>query len=96
VKICPHCRDCEGWCRREAAAFRPFNSGSLFSAPSPTQVYSAIFDLYSKDRTILDTDEWHVAMDLVEKGYLKRPPLLVDVGHALDLAGEIERPKPGE
>jgi hypothetical protein len=42
----------------------------------------------------LDTDPWSVALDLVELGYLNQQPLLVDVGHALDLVREVERPTP--
>ena len=57
------------------------------------EVFSAVSDMYSKDRTVLDTDALHVAQDLVLFGYFDEedPPTLTDVGHALDLIREVER-----
>ena len=57
------------------------------------EVFNAMSDLYSKDRTVLDTDPLYVAQDLVLFGYFddEDPPTLTAVGHALDLIREVER-----
>jgi hypothetical protein len=60
---------------------------------TPTEVYAAVFELYSRDRTALDMDSSYLAQQLVSFGYLSSMPRLVDVGHAQELIREAERQK---
>ena len=85
-RICPHCR-CEESCGREAFVSRPFS----YLGPTPTEVYAAVFEFYSRDRTVIDMDSPYLAQDLVSLGYLNSMPRLVDVGHAQELIREVER-----
>jgi len=59
--------------------------------PTPTEVYAALFEFYSRDRSVLDVDSWYLAQDLVSSGYLNSMPRLVDVGQAQELIREVER-----
>jgi hypothetical protein len=59
--------------------------------PTPTEVYAAVFEFYSRDRSVLDVDSSYLAQDLVSLGYLSSMPRLVDVGHAQELIREVER-----
>ena len=85
-RICPYCR-CEDSCGREAFAFRPY----LYSAPTPTEVYAAVFEFYSRDRSVLDLDRSCLAQGLVSLGNLNSMPRLVDVACAQELVRESER-----
>jgi hypothetical protein len=60
--------------------------------PNSTEVYAAVMDMHSKDRSVLYTDPLYVAQDLVLFEYFPKdaPPRLVDVGHAQDLIREME------
>ncbi len=87
LQVCPYCR-CEDSCGREEFVFRP----PLYKVgPSPTDVYNACFEFYGHDRTVPDVDSWYLAQDLVQLGYLKSMPKLVDVSHAQELIREVER-----
>ena len=85
-RICPYCR-CEDFCRREAFVSRPYS----YLGPTPTEVYAAVFEVYSRDRTVLDVDSSYLAQDLVSLGYLSSMPRLVDVDHAQELIRQVER-----
>ena len=85
-RICPHCR-CEESCGRETDASRPYS----FSSPTPTEVYAAVFELYNRDRSVLDVDSSDLAEDLVSLGYLNTMPRLVDVDRAQNLIRQVER-----
>jgi hypothetical protein len=85
-RICPYCR-CEDSCGREAFVSCP----NSHSGPTPTEVYAALFELYGRDRSVLDVDSWYLAQDLVSLGYLNSMPGLDDVGHAQELIREAER-----
>jgi len=85
-RICPYCR-CDDSCGRESNASRPYS----YFGPTPTEVYAAVFEFYSRDRTVLDVDSSYLAQDLVSLGYLNSMPRLVDVGHAQELIREAER-----
>jgi hypothetical protein len=85
-RICPYCR-CEDSCGRETNVSRPHSN----LGPTPTEVYDAVFELYNRDRTILDVDGSHLAQQLVSLGYLNTMPKLVDVGHAQELIRQVER-----
>ena len=85
-RICPYCR-CEDSCGRETNASRPYSH----PAPTPTEVYAAVFELYGRDQNVLDVDAWYLAQDLVSLGYLNSMPRLVDVGCAQELVREGER-----
>jgi hypothetical protein len=85
-RLCPYCR-CEDSCGRETSASRPYS----YSGPTPTEVYAAVFEFYSRDRSVLDVDSSCLAQDLVSLGYLNSMPRLVDVGHAQELIREVER-----
>jgi hypothetical protein len=85
-RICLHCR-CEDSRRREAFVSRP----CPYLGPTPTEVYAAVFEFYSRDRTVLDVDSSYLAQDLVSLGYLNSMPRLVDVGHAQELIRDVER-----
>jgi hypothetical protein len=85
-RICLYCR-CEVSCGREINASRPYS----YSGLTPTEVYAAVFEVYSRDRTVLDVDSWYLAQDLVQLGYLTSMPRLIDVGHAQELIREVER-----
>ena len=85
-RICPYCR-CEDSCGREAFVSRPYS----YLGPTPTKVYAAVFEFYSRDRSVLDVDSWYLAQDLVSLGYLNSMPRLADVGHAQELIREVER-----
>ena len=59
-----------------------------------TEVFGAVSDMYSKNRSVIDTDPLYVAQDLVLFGYFEEtdPPTLTDVGqHAQDLIREVVR-----
>jgi hypothetical protein len=87
LQACPYCR-CEDRCGREAFVSRP----TLYEVdPSPTDVYNACFEFYSRDRSVLDVDSSYLAQDLVQLGYLNSMPRLVDVEHAQELIREVER-----
>ena len=85
-RICPYCR-CEDSCGRETNASRPYS----YLGPTSTEVYAAVFEFYSRDRSVLDVDSWHLAHDLVSSGHLNSMPRLVDVGYAQELISEVER-----
>jgi hypothetical protein len=85
-RICPYCR-CEDSCGREAFVSRPYS----YLGPTPTEVYTAVFEFYSRDRTVIDVDSSYLAQYLVALGYLNSMPGLVDVGHAQELISEVER-----
>ena len=85
-RICPYCR-CGASCGREAFVSRPYSC----AGPTSTEVYAAVFEFYSRDRTVLDVDSSYLAQDLVSLGYLNSMPRLVDVGHAQELIREAER-----
>jgi hypothetical protein len=85
-RICPYCR-CEDSCGREAFVSCPYS----YLGPTPTEVYAAVFEFYSRDRTVLDVDSSYLAQDLFSLGYLNSMPRLVDVGHAQELIREVER-----
>jgi hypothetical protein len=85
-RICPHCR-CEDACGREAFVSRPRSKLD----PTPTEVYAAVFELYNRDRIVLDVDGSDLAEDLVSLGYLNTMPRLVDVDHAQELIRQVER-----
>ena len=85
-RICPYCR-CEDSCGREEFVSRP----DSYLGPTPTEIYAAVFEFYSRDRSVLDVDSWDLAQDLIQLGYLNSMPSLVDVGHAQELVREVER-----
>ncbi len=85
-RICPYCR-CEDSCGREAFVSRPHSN----LGPTPTEVYAAVFEVYGRDRTVLDVDTWYLTQDLVSLGYLNSMPRLVDINHAQELIREVER-----
>jgi hypothetical protein len=85
-RICPYCW-CEDSCRREAIVSRPYS----YLDPTPTEVYAAVFEFYSRDRSVLDVDSWDLAQDLIQLGYLNSMPSLADVEHAQELIREVER-----
>jgi hypothetical protein len=85
-RICPYCR-CEDSCGRETNASHPYS----YLGPTPTEVYAAVFEFYSCDRTVLDVDSSYLAQYLVSSGHLNSMPRLVDVGHAQKLIREVER-----
>jgi len=85
-RICPYCR-CEDSCGREAFVSRPYS----YLGPTPTEVYAAVFEFYSRDRSVLDVDSSCLAQSRVSLGYLNSMPRLVDVGHTQDLVREGER-----
>jgi hypothetical protein len=85
-RICPYCR-CEDSCGREAFVSRPYS----YLGPTPTEVYAAVFEFYSRDRSVLDVDSSCLAQGLVSLGYLNSMPKLVDVGYAQKLVREVER-----
>ena len=85
-RICPYCR-CEDSCGREAFLSRPYS----YLDPTPTEVYAAVFEFYSRDRSVLDVDSWDLAQYLIRLGYLNSMPSLADVEHAQELIREVER-----
>jgi hypothetical protein len=85
-RICPYCR-CEDRCGRETSAFRPRS----YLGPTSTEVYAAVFEFYSRDRSVLDVDSWDLAQDLIQLGYLNSMPSLADVEHGQELIREVER-----
>ena len=85
-RICPYCR-CEDSCGRETNASRPRSN----LGPTPTEVYAAVFELYNRDRTVLDVDGSDLAEDLVSLGYLNTMPRLVDADHVQELIRQVER-----
>jgi hypothetical protein len=85
-RICPYCR-CEESCGREAFVCRPCS----YLGPTATEVYAAVFEFYSRDRSVLDVDSSYLAQDLVSLGYLNSMPRLVEVGRAQELIREVER-----
>ncbi len=85
-RICPYCR-CEDSCGRETNAACPHS----YSGPTPTEVYAAVFEFYSPDRSVLDVDTWYLAQALASLGHLNSMPSPVDVGHAQELIREVER-----
>ena len=84
-RICPYCR-CEDSCWRETNASRPYS----YLGPTPTEVYAAVFEFYSRDRSVLDVDSRDLAQDLVRLGYLNSMLSLTDVEHAQELIREVE------
>jgi hypothetical protein len=84
-RICPYCW-CEDSCRREAFVSRPYS----YLDPTPTEVYAAVFEFYSRDRSVLDMDSWDLAQDLIQLGHLNSMPSLADVEHAQELIREVE------
>jgi hypothetical protein len=85
-RICPYCW-CEDSGRREAFVSRPYS----YLDPTPTEVYAAVFEFYSRDRSVLDVDSWDLAQDLIQLGYLNSMPSLADVEHGQELIREVER-----
>jgi hypothetical protein len=59
-RTCPYCR-CEGSCGREEFVSRPYS----YLGPTPTEVYAAVFEFYSRDRSVLDVDSSCLAQGLV-------------------------------
>ena len=84
--ICPYCR-CEDSCGREAFVSRPCS----YLGPTPTEVYNAVFEFYSRDRSVLDVDSSCLAQGLITLGHLNSMPRLVDVGCAQELIRKVER-----
>jgi hypothetical protein len=78
---CPYC-SCEDKCGREP---------NLAPAPFDSHVLESVLDMYSRDRTVLETDPLYVTQDLVLFGYFEEAPTLHAVGHALDLLREAEQ-----
>ncbi len=68
-RICPHCR-CEDSCGREAFVSRLRSN----LGPTPTEVYAAVFEFYSRDQSVLDVDGSYLAQQLVSLGYLSSIP----------------------
>ena len=85
-RICPHGR-CEDSCGRETNVSRPYS----YLGPTSTEVYAAVFEFCSRDRTVLDLDSSYLAKYLVTLGYLDSMPRLVDVGHVQELIRGAER-----
>jgi hypothetical protein len=85
-RICPYCR-CEDSCGREEFVSRP----NSYLGPTSTEVYAAVFEFYSHNRSVLDVDSWDLAQDLVRLGYLNSMPRLVDVEYAQESIREVER-----
>jgi hypothetical protein len=85
-RICPYCR-CGDSCGREAFVSRPYS----YSGPTPTEVYAAVFEFYSYDRSVLDVDSSCLAQGLASFGHLNSMPRLVDVACAQELVREVER-----
>jgi hypothetical protein len=85
-RICPYCR-CEDSCGREVFVSRPYS----YLGPTPTEVYAAVFEFYSRDRSVLDVDSSCLAQGLKSLGHLNSMPRLVDVGCAQELVREGER-----
>jgi len=85
-RICPYCT-CEDTCGREAFVSRPYS----YLGPTSTEVYAAVFEFYSRDRSILDMESSYLAQDLVFLNHLNSTPRLVDVGYAQELIREVER-----
>ena len=85
-RICPYCR-CEDSCGREAFVSRPYS----YLGPTSTEVYAAVFEFCSSDRSVLDGDSWDLAQDLLGLGYLNSMPSLADVEHAQEVIREVER-----
>jgi hypothetical protein len=83
---CPYCW-CEDTCGRERGS-------SLSRLGRSAEVFSAVFDLYSKHRWAIDIDPLYLAQELTMRGYFREndPPTLVDTGHAQDLIRAVERP----
>ena len=86
LQACPYCWY-EDACGREAFVSRPYS----YLGPTPTEIYAAVFEFYSHDRSLLDVDSRDLAQDLVQLGYLNSMPRLVDVWHAQELIREVER-----
>ena len=84
-RICCYFR-CENSCGREAFVSRPYS----YSGPTSTEVYAALFEFYSRDRSVLDVDSWDLAQYLIRLGYLNSMPSLADVEHAQELIREVE------
>jgi hypothetical protein len=74
-------------CGREEFVSRP----DSYLGPTPTEVYAAVFEFYSRDRSVLDVDSSCLAQGLVSLGHLNSMPGLVDVGCAQELVREGER-----
>jgi hypothetical protein len=85
-RICPYCR-CEDSCGRGEFVSRPYS----YLGPTSTEVYAAVFEFYSCDRSVLDVYSWELAQDLVRLGYMNSMPRPVDVEHAQELIREVER-----
>ena len=83
--FCPYC-GCEDQCGREGSFSRPYSH----SGPTPTEVYAAVFEFYSRDRSVLNVDSWDLVQDLIRLGYLNSMPILVDLEHAQELIREVE------
>jgi len=73
-------------CGREEFVSRP----DSYLGPTPTEVYAAVFEFYSHDRSVLDVDSGDLAQDLVRLGCLNSMPRLVDAEHAQELIREVE------
>ena len=86
-RICPYCRCEDSSCRREAFVSCPYS----YLGPTSTEVYTAVFEFYSRDRNVLDVEGSCLAQGLVSLGYLNSMPRLVDVGHAQEFIREGER-----
>jgi hypothetical protein len=54
--ICPYCR-CEDSFGRETNASRPYS----YLDPTPTEVYAAVFEVYSRDRSVLVVNRFREA-----------------------------------
>jgi hypothetical protein len=85
-RICPYCR-CEDSCGRETFVSRPYS----YLGPTPTEVYAAVFEFYSRDRSVLAVDSSCLVQGLFSLGYLNYMPRLVDVACAQELVREGER-----
>jgi hypothetical protein len=69
------------------------DAATSLPSSSSVDVFEAVADMYSKDRSVLEADPLHVAQDLILLGYFNyhEPPTLTDVGHAQDLIRDVER-----
>jgi hypothetical protein len=85
-RICPYCR-CEDSRGRETNASRPYS----YLGPTPTEVYAAVFEFYTCDRSVLNVDSRDLVQNLLRLGCLNSMPSLVDVGYAQELIREVER-----
>jgi hypothetical protein len=85
-KPCSHLF-CEDTCGREGGLEPP----SFSLLPDCFDVYTALVDYHSQDPFILEDGIETVAYNLVRRGYLNHPPLMVDVESGLDIIRSVEQ-----